>query len=109
MDALFWIEGPSVFPQVPAVVEEQDTPHYISKQVEQSRLFFLDAREEETFAVRCGGYERCRPEYRIERAGFDWFCLEFVSRGNGRLEMDGAAHELRSAFDPYAGVFVILP
>jgi AraC-like DNA-binding protein len=63
----------------------REAPAYISRQVEESRLFFLDA----------GGYERCRTDYRIDRPGFDWHCLEFVSRGVGRLEMGGAAHELR--------------
>ena len=75
--------------------ETLQTPSYISKQVEKSRLFFLDAAEDEEFAVRCGGFERCRPDYRIDRPGFDWFCLEFVSRGAGRLTLDGLDHDLR--------------
>lgn len=75
--------------------ESREAPSYISRQVEDSRLFFLDGGEEDGFAVRCGGFERCRPDYQIDRPGFDWFCLEYVSRGHGRLDLDGASHDLR--------------
>jgi AraC-like DNA-binding protein/mannose-6-phosphate isomerase-like protein (cupin superfamily) len=68
---------------------------YVSRQVEASRLFFFDPAEEEDFAVVFGGYERCGPEYRIDRRDFPWFCLEFVSRGAGTLVLGGAAHDLR--------------
>jgi AraC-like DNA-binding protein len=94
-NALFWIDFRRAIQHLPDMSEADDTPSYISRQVQESRLFFLDAGEEEGFAVRCGGFERCRPDYRIDRPGFDWFCLEFVSRGEGRLELDGVAHDLR--------------
>jgi AraC-like DNA-binding protein len=68
---------------------------YVSRQVESSRLFFLDYSEKEDFAVVFGGYERCGADYRIDRRNFPWFCLEFVSRGAGRLVLGGASHELR--------------
>ncbi len=73
----------------------RETPSYISKQVAESRLFFLDAADEDEFAVPCGGYERCRPDYTVDRPGFGWFCLEYVSRGAGRLILDGSEHDLR--------------
>ncbi len=62
---------------------------FLSRQVESSRVFFFDDPEESDFAVRCGGFERCRPDYRIDRAEFPWFLLEFVHGGRGMLMLDG--------------------
>lgn len=73
----------------------RETPSYISRQVESSRLFFLESEVDDEFGVPCGGFERCRPDYRIDRPGLPWFCLEFVSRGTGRLTLEGVDHELR--------------
>lgn len=72
-----------------------ETPDYISKQVELSRLFFIDSKEEVSFGVASGGFERCRPDYRIDRSGLGWHCLEFVDRGEGRLLLNGKKHDLR--------------
>lgn len=69
---------------------------YVSRQVESSRLFFLEADGNEDFTVVFGGFERCRTDYRIDRKNFPWFCLEFVDRGSGTLELEGASHELRA-------------
>ena len=68
---------------------------FISRQVESSRLFFLDPAEDEDFTVVFGGFERCRTDYRIDRRNFPWFCLEFVNRGHGRLHLGETDHELR--------------
>ncbi|RPJ31587.1 MAG: AraC family transcriptional regulator [Verrucomicrobiaceae bacterium] len=68
---------------------------YVSRQVEASRLFFFEPGEEEDFGVVFGGFERCGPDYRIDRRNFPWFCLEFVSRGAGTLLLGGVSHELR--------------
>lgn len=75
--------------------ELEGTPDYISKQVELSRLFFLDAKQDSSFSVASGGFERCRPDYRIDRPGLDWYCLEFVDRGEGSLQLNGSKHDLR--------------
>lgn len=75
--------------------EIREAPAFISRQVESSRLFFLEAEEGQEFAVLCGGFERCREDYRIDREDFPWFCLEFVNRGSGSLTLNGADHELR--------------
>ena len=68
---------------------------YVSRQVESSRLFFLESREDEDFSVVFGGFERCGPDYRIDRRNFPWFCLEFVSGGTGTLVLGDKSHELR--------------
>ncbi len=75
---------------------KESTPDYISKQVEMSRLFFLSSSPDDAFSVSCGGYERCRPDYRIDRKGLPWYCLEFVSRGSGSLKLAGKTHELKA-------------
>jgi hypothetical protein len=67
---------------------------YISQQVESSRLFFLDVAKDEDFVVVFGGYERCRPDYRIHRKNFPWFSLEFVNRGKGSLRLGDTDHEI---------------
>ncbi|MEI8038196.1 MAG: AraC family transcriptional regulator [Verrucomicrobiota bacterium] len=69
---------------------------FVSSQVESSRLFFLEADEAEDFTVVFGGFERCRTDYRIDRADFPWFCLEFVNGGSGRLQLGATGHELRA-------------
>ncbi len=71
------------------------TPSYISKQVEMSRLFFMETGETEGFGVPCGGYERCQADYRIDRRGMPWYGLEFVNRGQGSLVLGGVSHALR--------------
>jgi AraC-like DNA-binding protein len=68
---------------------------FVSRQVESSRLFFLDADDEGDISVVFGGFERCRTDYRIDRRNFPWFCLEFVSRGSGSLHLRDADHDLR--------------
>lgn len=75
--------------------ELRDASSYVSQQVESSRLFFLDPAGDEDFAVVFGGFERCGSEYQIDRQNFPWFCLEFVSRGAGKLTLDGASHDLK--------------
>lgn len=66
---------------------------FVSRQVESSRLFFLDPAEEDFYVV-FGGFECCRTDYRIDRKDFPWFCLEFVNGGSGTLRMGDADHEL---------------
>lgn len=73
----------------------QDANSFVSRQVESSRLFFLDAAGDEGFQVVFGGFESCVADYRIDRTDFPWYCLEFVSRGAGTLCLAGASEELR--------------
>lgn len=75
--------------------ELDHTPDYISKQVDMSRLFFLESKQAGEFSVACGGFERCRADYKIDRPGLPWYCLEFVNRGEGTLKLGGQQHVLR--------------
>ena len=67
---------------------------YVSRQVESSRLFFLEGGEED-FNVVFGGFERCQTDYRIDRRDFPWTSLEFVNRGAGTLCLGDNEYELR--------------
>ena len=75
--------------------EIQAANSFISRQVESSRLFFLEDADEVDFTVVFGGFESCGPDYRIDRHNFPWYSLEFVSRGTGTLCMEGETSELR--------------
>jgi AraC-like DNA-binding protein len=69
-------------------------PGFISRQVTDSRLFYLDLNPsgENPFRVVCGGLEQCRPDYRVTRETFPYVSFELVVRGGGRLVL--AAQEV---------------
>lgn len=75
--------------------EVREASTFVSRQVESSRLFFLEPAGDEEFAVVFGGFERCGADYRIDRRDFPWFCLEFVNRGTGTLHLGDADHKLQ--------------
>ena len=66
-------------------------PDYFSTQVAASRRFYLEltraARRRAT--VTSGGWEKCRPDYEVDRSGFATPIIEFVVRGAGLLTMGG--------------------
>jgi AraC-like DNA-binding protein len=76
---------------------ESAQPAFISRAVTQARRFYLQLNpaRERKFTVLCGGWERCAPNYEINRARFPYFAIEFVSGGEGWLELDGKRHRLR--------------
>ncbi len=70
---------------------QQAKPAFVSRQVSEARLFFLNLKPPpgREMTVVCGGREHCRRDYRIERRDFPYYCLEFVSSGEGVLELGG--------------------
>ena len=74
---------------------------FLSRQVESSRVFFFDEPDPSGFEVKCGGFERCRPDYRIDRPDFPWFVIEFVHGGRGKVTLNGVEATLKS------GVFFV--
>lgn len=68
----------------------------MSRQVESSRVFFFDRPEAAGFEVKCGGFELCRPDYRIDRKDFPWFVIEFVHGGRGKVSLNGVEAALKS-------------
>lgn len=69
----------------------------ISKQTSGQRHFFANpgiSKTKDKITVVCGGWERCAPDYVIERDGFRFHAVEFVARGRGTLCVFGHKHEL---------------
>lgn len=74
----------------------QPPPEFFSPQVSEARRFYLDLSPDRrsALAVVCGGSERCRSDYRIERSSFPFLSIEFVARGQGTLRLRGRHHKL---------------
>ena len=72
----------------------QPARSFVSPDVESSRLFFLDLEESDQFAVVFGGFERCAADYKIDRRDFPWYSLEFVSNGEGVLQIGDVEERL---------------
>lgn len=71
-------------------------PEFFSTEVSEARRFYLDTpgRPRGPLTVVCGGCEHCRPGYRIDRAHFPFYSIEFVARGKGALRLAGWDHVL---------------
>ena len=75
----------------------ENLPHFISRQVEEGRYYFLnlDPAPSESLVVACGGSERCAANYRVERSAFQYFGIEYVVSGIASFSVDGREYELR--------------
>lgn len=75
-------------------------PGFVSRQVVSAKRWFLHLRtagrksNPPDLAVVCGGCERVRGDYRVDRHDFPYFCIEFVAAGRGTLTLRGRDHEL---------------
>jgi AraC-like DNA-binding protein len=75
-------------------------PAFVSRQVVSARRWFLNLRpvgrtsRPPELAVVCGGCERVRGDYFLERHDFPYLCIEFVTAGRGTLTLEGRDHEL---------------
>jgi AraC-like DNA-binding protein len=69
--------------------QERSQPAFFSRQVKYVRSFYLDLAPpaDARLAVVCGGFERCHPDYVIDRATFQYLGLEFVASGTGQLSL----------------------
>ena len=76
----------------------QKLPYFVSTQVTEARRYFLDLAPKATsrIAVVCGGCERMRPDYVVERITFPFCVLEFVAEGAGLVELAGRRYRLRA-------------
>ena len=72
-------------------------PNFLSTQVTEARRYFLNLapRPGAALQVVCGGVERCRGDYLVERSGFRYLAIEFVAEGLGQLHLAGRDHPLR--------------
>ena len=85
----FDVEGVAAQPMKPL-------PPFVSNQVESAKRYFLNlsAKTNGPLRVVCGGTERTRKDYRIERESFPYHCLEFVAEGNGTFWRDGVGESI---------------
>lgn len=62
-------------------------PEFVSRQVTTARRWFLDLRPAagQSLTAVCGGFERVRRDYSIQRADFPYHCVEFVAAGAGEV------------------------
>ena len=74
----------------------KDEPTFFSSQIADAKRFFLrlNGPWTEEFNVICGGCESCLSDYRIAREDFPYYAVEFVSRGEGTLFINGKIHPL---------------
>ena len=72
-------------------------PSFVSTQVAEARRYYLDLQPKLTreITVVCGGAERVRPDYVIQRRTFPYFAVEFVAEGEGSLTLAGKNYRLR--------------
>jgi AraC family transcriptional regulator len=64
----------------------------LATDIHRGTYFFLDLRPRTTGPVRValGGREHCGPNYRVERASYPFFALEYVAEGTGRIRFKGS-------------------
>lgn len=76
---------------MPNLTPTTDAPDFVSDQVSQARRYYLDLNPSPTEAltVVCGGVERTRPDYEVDRQQFPYFGLELVTEGHGDLTLAG--------------------
>src|SRR6266567_5216161 len=76
---------------------ENPAPGFFSPQVSEARRFYLNLKPSKKLplTVVSGGLEYCLPDYRIQRATFPFFSLEYVVHGHGSLRLDNRHHTLQ--------------
>jgi len=73
-------------------------PYFVSSQVKEARRYFLDVAPKPTsqITVVCGGCERMRPDYVVDRSTFPFYVIEFVAEGAGSVELAGRRYRLQA-------------
>src|SRR5687767_14780942 len=72
-------------------------PSFVSTQVTEADRYYLDLTPNRNapIVVVCGGCERLREDYLVNRQTFPFLCVEFVAEGSGTLELRGKRYQLR--------------
>jgi len=73
-----------------------EVPAFYSTQVIKARRFNLDVQggRQQALTVVCGGCEHCEPDFRIDRADFPFYSIEYVARGKGTLRLGAETYPL---------------
>jgi AraC-like DNA-binding protein len=66
-------------------------PSFVSRRVTAADRYYIDLSPPRSAksVVVCGGCERVRADYRVERSTFPFFAVEFVAEGAGTLDLNG--------------------
>lgn len=75
----------------PSAKASRDAPQFFSPDVTEARRFYLDLHppKNRQLAVVCGGLERCKPDYAIDRKTFPFYSIEYVACGRGEVDLKG--------------------
>lgn len=73
-------------------------PSFVSRQTYAAHRYYsnLRPRHGHPLTIVCGGVESMLPEYRVERATFPWYAIEWVIEGRGFLKLHGHLQELEA-------------
>ena len=73
-------------------------PDFFSKQVMESRCYYFDVagKIKTPLAVVCGGFEKCRADYVIDRKDFPYNATEYVAGGGGEVKKGGNFYALNT-------------
>ena len=76
--------------------KSQTEPSFISKQVTGAKRYYfdLDPKPDGDLVIVCGGCERMRSDYIIDRTDFPFLVIECVAEGTGTLEISGVTYQL---------------
>ncbi len=71
-------------------------PSFISTQVTEAHRYHFDLNPKpgRDIVIVCGGCERMRSDYVIDRPGFPFLAIEFVAEGTGKLVLAGTSYKL---------------
>lgn len=71
-------------------------PKYFSQQVKSAKRFHILERASKPLEIVSGGCEECAPDYDLRRSKFRHLVLEFVARGEGRIQFGEKRWELQA-------------
>lgn len=71
-------------------------PKYFSHQVRSAKRFHIMDRASKPLEIVSGGCEECGPDYDLQRIKFRHVVLEFVSRGEGRIQLGDKTWKLQA-------------
>ena len=71
-------------------------PEFISDQVSQACRYYLNLKPSDaaSLTVVCGGVERMKADYVVNRDHFQYYGIEMVTEGRGELTLDGNTFSL---------------
>jgi AraC-like DNA-binding protein len=75
---------------LPGPKEATASPDFFSSQVIAASRFFrnLERDDRKRLSIASGGFERCSPDYLINRSTFPYLSIEYVVGGRGVLELN---------------------